>query len=206
MSTPKKVCPKCVAVLPATSDYFYRNASRPSGLGDYCKPCARQHVSACLKKEPGRRKRYSEKWRRANPSAQLQATLAWRAKNIERVREHRRRNEAKRRRQPGVRLTAGISRSIRKHIKSGSKAGRRWESLVGYSLAELMQHIERQFEKGMDWQNMGQWHIDHRIPICNFNFTTPDDPDFKRCWALSNLQPLWAPENCSKSGRRTVLI
>lgn len=30
---------------------------------------------------------------------------------------------------------------------------------------------------------------------------TPDDPEFRECWALSNLQPLWAKDNMSKHAR-----
>ena len=29
----------------------------------------------------------------------------------------------------------------------------------------------------------------------------PEDEDFKRCWALSNLQPLWMSENRSKNDK-----
>lgn len=32
--------------------------------------------------------------------------------------------------------------------------------------------------------------------------TSPDDPDFKQCWALSNLRPLWAEENLRKGSSR----
>lgn len=45
------------------------------------------------------------------------------------------------------------------------------------------------------------WHIDHKIPKSAFNFETPEDIDFKRCWALKNLQPLWAAENIKKHDR-----
>jgi len=72
--------------------------------------------------------------------------------------------------------------------------------LVGFSLEELKKHFEKQFKKGMSWELVmtGQIHIDHKIPIAAFNFETPEDIDFKRCWALKNLQPLFALENKSK--------
>ena len=53
----------------------------------------------------------------------------------------------------------------------------------------------------MIWGNYGDWHIDHKIPISAFNFTKPEHEDFKRCWALSNLQPLWAKDNISKNAK-----
>jgi hypothetical protein len=62
-------------------------------------------------------------------------------------------------------------------------------------------HLEKQFLPGMSWENMGEWHIDHKIPIAAFNFEKPEDIDFKRCWALKNLQPLWKSENCIKGAK-----
>lgn len=37
-----KKCPRCGKELPATSEYFYMNASRKDGLGVYCKDCVRE--------------------------------------------------------------------------------------------------------------------------------------------------------------------
>jgi len=55
--------------------------------------------------------------------------------------------------------------------------------------------------KGYCWQDFleGKLHIDHKIPISAFNFTKSEHIDFKRCWALSNLQLLPARENIIKS-------
>lgn len=83
----------------------------------------------------------------------------------------------------------------------GTKAGRRWEALVGYSLADLMAHLERLFDQGMGWFNIGEWHVDHRRPRASFIYQSPNDPAFKECWALSNLQPLWALDNARKGAR-----
>lgn len=87
-----------------------------------------------------------------------------------------------------------------------NKAGRQWEGLVGYTLSTLMAHLERQFEAGMGWHNIGEWHIDHRLPRSMFNYETERDPDFKACWALTNLQPMWARDNLVKNDRRVVLL
>jgi hypothetical protein len=40
----------------------------------------------------------------------------------------------------------------------------------------------------------------------SFKFETPEDPDFKACWALSNLRPLWSTDNIRKSDKRTHLL
>jgi hypothetical protein len=107
---------------------------------------------------------------------------------------------------PGLRLHANLSRIINMSLK-GKKAGIRWQTLVGYTLADLKRHLERQFRRGMNWGNYGSvWHVDHVIPRAAFAFETADDPDFKACWALPNLQPLPSIENISKGPKRTLLL
>jgi 5-methylcytosine-specific restriction endonuclease McrA len=53
----------------------------------------------------------------------------------------------------------------------------------------------------MSWDNCNEWHIDHIIPKAAFNYEKPEDIDFKKCWALKNLQPLWAKENHEKKDK-----
>ncbi len=72
---------------------------------------------------------------------------------------------------------------------------------LGYTIEELIIHLEKQFKIGMTWDNYGEWHVDHKIPMARFNFTTTDDNEFKLCWALENLQPLWEFDNLSKGAR-----
>jgi len=88
-------------------------------------------------------------------------------------------------------------------LKNGNKNGSPWESLVGYSLEQLKRHLEKQFKPGMSWENYGRggWHIDHKIPVSVFNINSIKDDDFKRCWSLDNLQPLWAIDNIKKSNK-----
>ena len=103
---------------------------------------------------------------------------------------------------PKYKLNQRIRGGIRKSIKR-NKNGRHWEDLVGYTLEQLKKHLEKRFTKGMNWDKFfnGEIHIDHKIPISVFNFTEPDHEDFKRCWALKNLQPMWAEENWSKNDK-----
>jgi hypothetical protein len=60
--------------------------------------------------------------------------------------------------------------------------------LLGYSALDLKEHIEKQFTKGMSWENYGDWNIDHHFPVTSFPPNTPVD---KVC-ALSNLKPMWS--------------
>ena len=78
-----------------------------------------------------------------------------------------------------------------------------WQKYVGYTVQELVKHIESKFEDWMSWDNYGKWHIDHIKPKSLFNYTSFFDEDFKKCWALSNLQPLEAIENIKKRNKYT---
>ncbi len=99
-----------------------------------------------------------------------------------------------------------IRRAMTNYIRNSLTSGKRnnhWENLVGYSLEDLKRHLEKRFKKGMNFENYGRhgWHIDHKIPVSAFNFNGYNDPDFKRCWALKNLQPMWAKDNIAKSNK-----
>lgn len=83
------------------------------------------------------------------------------------------------------------------------KAGRSWKTMVPYTVTQLRAHLAATMPVGYDWPNFmaGELHIDHIIPRSAFNYRAPEDYDFKRCWALSNLQLLPARENWSKGAR-----
>lgn len=106
---------------------------------------------------------------------------------------------------PAFAINCRISNAIGLSIK-GEKAGRKWEALVGYSLADLMAHLERQFLSGMTWENRGDWEIDHIVPLASFEFNCPEDEQFRAAWALTNLRPLWRGANRQKKAKRTHLI
>ncbi|MEK7129126.1 MAG: hypothetical protein AAB858_02125, partial [Patescibacteria group bacterium] len=94
----------------------------------------------------------------------------------------------------------------------GKKAGKKWESLVGYTIDDLMKRLEKQFDDKMNWDNYGNnwvgysWHIDHIKPKSLFKYEKPEDKEFKKCWALENLQPLEKIANLKKNnyyGKKT---
>ena len=106
---------------------------------------------------------------------------------------------------PKFRLQASIRQQIYFSLKS-KKKGRHWEDLVGYTLNKLIQRLECQFKPGMSWNNYGKWHIHHKKPQALFNFASAEDKEFKNCWLLCNLQPLWATENISRGNKFNVLL
>lgn len=165
---------------------------------------------------PGKLRAWKAAYRAANPDLHIKEAKsrearrpgidAARAKarrdaDPERERQIRRRSYTRRKDCPKFRLDAAMRAGICASIKKGDKRGRRSYDLLGYRRRELMAHLEALFSPGMSWENYGEWHIDHVVPLAAFNFTTCDCFDFKRAWRLSNLQPLWAHENMKKSAK-----
>lgn len=89
----------------------------------------------------------------------------------------------------------GMIRSVIRRF-GGKKESSTYE-ILGYSAEELKEHLETLFANGMSWENWGEWHIDHIIPISKFD----KNSDPKVVNALSNLQPLWGRENIIKGNR-----
>lgn len=129
----------------------------------------------------------------------------WRAENPIKASETRRAYMATQRKLPHVALSNRIRCGIYDCLKRG-KNGRAWTELVGWRASDLAEHLERQFLPGMGWHNMGEWHIDHIVPLSSFTITGPDDPALRRAWCLSNLRPLWGVDNIKKGSRREVLL
>jgi hypothetical protein len=70
----------------------------------------------------------------------------------------------------------------------GTKKDDHTIDILGYSAIQLKEHIEKQFTKGMTWENHGEWHIDHIISVIDFPPNTP----VKIVCALTNLRPMWS--------------
>ena len=69
--------------------------------------------------------------------------------------------------------------------------------LLGCSFEDLKSHIENQFTGTMNWDNHGEWHIDHIVPLAS----AESEEQLTKLCHYSNLQPLWAEENLSKGGK-----
>lgn len=96
-----------------------------------------------------------------------------------------------------------MSRRMR-HALNNRELSKNWKhifKITGYTVEELKKHLESKFTKGMNWDNIGEWHIDHIYPESKFNYSSFEDSEFKECWSLDNLQPLWAMDNLVKGAK-----
>jgi hypothetical protein len=72
---------------------------------------------------------------------------------------------------------------------------------LSFTVEELSNHLEANFQPNMSWDNYGEWHVDHIVPDSWFTYFSPEDEYFKKSWSLDNLQPMWAKDNISKGNR-----
>jgi|688.fasta_scaffold302984_2 hypothetical protein len=80
-------------------------------------------------------------------------------------------------------------KSYSKNSKTMKMLGCDWEYLKKY--------IENKFTNGINWDNYGEWHIDHVIPLSSAN----NEKELIDMCHYTNLQPLWAKENLSKGNK-----
>lgn len=201
-----KKCPKCKEIK--SYKLFYFSKQSPDGLSSYCKSCNLLVRRICKNKNP---QKYYKKHPRKPKDPQetkekyRETARKWKINNPEKVKKTWQKRDKKRYSTPKGKLNKAISYRMWASLK-GNKVGHHWESLVDYSVLQLKKHIEKQFLPGMTWENYGHetWHIDHIIPISAFNFNSPNDIDFKRCWSLKNLRPLWASENFRKHNKLII--
>lgn len=102
------------------------------------------------------------------------------------------RNERIRNSTPDGKVETFIRNSLRRCLcNSGS-------SSMNYTASDLRSHITDLMKSGMSWDNYGEWHIDHIVPISWFIKAGVTDVNVIN--KLSNLRPLWAKDNLSKGG------
>lgn len=216
-----KVCSKCKKTK--NINKFSKDNRAKNKLQSHCKKCQKEWGENNPEKVKEKNKRFREnnpeyakeynknyyqnnrkrifkqnkKWREKNRERMIKQKKQYHQKNLEKYNERQKRFLSI----PKNRLSNSISALIRYSLK-GNKNGNHWEDIIkDYNLQELMKHLKNQFKPDMNWDNYGKWHIDHIKPISSFNFNSYNDPEFKECWALKNLRPLWAKENMSKGAK-----
>ena len=100
---------------------------------------------------------------------------------------------------PLFKLRYNIASLIRSSMKGkGFTKSSKTAQLLGCSYQEFKAHLESQFTEGMTWENAGEWHLDHILPVsCASN-----EEELIALQHYSNFQPMWGADNLSKSGSR----
>ena len=185
----KKVCSKAdchKAGIPQPIEGFSKSKSKFDGLQYKCKKCANtQNAEHYARPEIKARTKARQAEYNARPEIKARANQRWRDRYYS---------------DPVYRIGRNVSNSIYQALKlrGKTKGGSTFDHLP-YTPEELAEHLEKQFDEHMTWDNQGTyWHIDHIRPHASFKYDSLDHPEFQECWALENLRPLKASENISK--------
>lgn len=116
------------------------------------------------------------------------------------------------------RLRSIISRAIAAFLKrhKHNKNGLSCKKYLDYTIKQLKDHLQSNFESWMTWENQGKynpniwndndtstwtWQLDHIVPQSKLPYVNMTDENFKKCWALENLRPYSAKQNVIENSR-----
>lgn len=212
-----KTCTKCL--ITKQIDSFRVNKRYAGGRITWCIDCCKEYRAAHYLANKERINKQNNDWSRANKERIAEAGRQYYKNNREKVaarlkaarerkpelyKEINRRNRARRlATRPELRIHSRISSQLKYCIPTG-KGGMATRELIGYHPSELRDHLQKQFLKGMSFENFGEWHIDHIIPSSSFDLTTPEG--IRAAWAITNLRPLWAKDNIRKGAKMEFLL
>jgi len=150
-----------------------------------------------------KRLQYFSDWQKDNRDRLNDYHQKWREKNIDKHREYKRKYEKHRKdTDPLYKLISNFRTAIYQVLKeSNVEKNGHYFDILGYTPEELINHLEKQFTEGMTWENYGEFHVDHKLPITSFDIQEMGDEEFMKCWSLDNLQPMWGEENIRKSNK-----
>jgi len=214
-----KTCNRC-KVTKSISDYN-KNKKHPDGLYPLCKDCRKQYAAANKEKIKLQKQNHyinnKEEVRKKQTEYYVEnaESIRWHVKqyskdNPDKIRESKRIYiKSRKKKDPVFKIKQMVSCSIGnifRHKKISKDKGV-WRHLP-YTPEQLKEHLEKQFEPWMSWENHGildnnkrTWQIDHIIPQSMFVFKSVKDENFLKCWSLNNLQPLEALANIKKGNK-----
>lgn len=184
--TQYKVCSECGKSKELSTDNFQPSFDKRKNKTYFkgkCRECLNKYQREFFKQNP----EYGKNWKAENKDWIRQQERERRAIDI------------------NFKLKKNVSRSISHALNKvlSNKNGLSTIKYLPYTLTELKEHLEKQFDSNMSWGNYGSyWHIDHIVPHSLFAYTSMEDDNFQKCWALSNLRPLEAHQNMSDGSTR----
>lgn len=142
---------------------------------------------------------YNKKYREENKDKLKEKSSDWYQENKESVKKRvKQYNFEKYKTNSLFKLIVSIRGLIRNSIKRGGfKKNCKTEKILDCSFKEFKLHVEEQFKEGMNWDNYGKWHLDHKKPVS----WAESEVEIYQLNHYTNFQPLWAKENLTKGNR-----
>lgn len=192
-----KICNECG--LEKNLSEFYKRTDTPNGYRNNCKECKLKNNHKWSKDNKEKISIIGKIWREKNKESIRERIKKWEVKNYRRIRDRKNKRARERRKEdPVYHLINKVRCRLRKYLitLSITKKNRTFD-IIGCTPEFLKEYLEKQFRDGMNWENRGEWHIDHIIPLSS---ATSEEELYKLCH-YTNLQPLWAEENLRKGNK-----
>jgi membrane-associated HD superfamily phosphohydrolase len=145
----------------------------------------------------------SKTWYEQNKEHRKEYLKEYRENNVDKIKQIKRDYERNRKaRDPLYKLISNFRTAIYQVLKeSNVEKNKHYFDILQYTPEQLILHLENKFTDKMSWDNYGDWHVDHKLPITNYNIQEMGDSEFMKCWSLDNLQPMWGVDNIKKSNK-----
>lgn len=158
---------------------------------------------AYVLRHPERAAKAREKWANKNKKHIRQKANEWYSNNKEHMAEYRKSRadinreywKTRRAEDPVFRLKGNLRNRLNALIK-GTKSESTLE-LLGCSEEVFIEYIESQFDDKMNWDNYGEWQLDHIEPLAKYNLE--NNKELKEVCHYTNLQPLWEADHHIKT-------
>ena len=211
-----KICSKCSL----EKKEFEFTASQFKLEFGFCKNCKKEYDKLYYQLNKLEIIDYQKTYYLCNAGKIKTYNKIYRKDNIDRFRlKNNKRAVAYRLSKPEVSLRKDISTLISRQLKLNNSSKNKKSSMMYllYTIQELRKHLESQFEPWMNWTNYGKysaktwtdddqstwtWNIDHIIPQSSLPYSSMEDENFKKCWALNNLRPYSAKQNIIEGNKR----
>lgn len=194
-SVKSKKCAHCKKWLPATKEFFSYKNKKMNLWSSECKQC-----------EKAQKKAYQKAYhQRPEVNAQVKAQKKAYYQRPEVKAQVKAQNNKRYHTDPNYKWAMNIRiltwRAYKGNVKPAPS-----EELLGCSPKLLQLWMALQFTEGMTLENHGngwngngktQWHIDHYVALNSFDLRF--EIERRQACHWTNLQPLWAEDNLSKS-------
>lgn len=163
----------------------------------------RERAKAWHQANKDRYRKTNSEWAAKNRDHLRRYQQDWRDRNRTEIRLQQKKLKVELRKDPIWCLKNRISSLVRQSLKKhGLRKTSKTCQILGCDYEFFVAHIERQFLKGMSWTNRHLWHIDHITPLAS----ATSESDVIALNHFTNLRPIWATDNISKSDKILFLI
>jgi hypothetical protein len=186
----KKICSKCKVEKDISN--FYSDKRKSDGLYSQCKECFLEKNNSYKQNNKEKIKSKRKDYYQSNKSIEIERVKLWQKNNKNKITK---RFMLKYNTDILFKLSHNLRRRINQYLIKKNKSTLK---ILGCTPIFLKEYLEQKFTEGMSWDLMGKYiHIDHIIPLSS---AKTEEEVYKLCH-YTNLQPLWAKDNLTKSDK-----